>query len=96
MIEKMTILRKVVNLSEISNIFNLPPSFINHQLEIIIFPTEIDEARNTPHLSMEQIQQWSNSSQIQVITGILKDADLPQDITMKDIKQMRLSGKYNI
>ena len=92
----MTALRKVVNSSDISNIFDLPPSFINRQLEIIIFPTEIDEARKTPHFSMEQIQQWSNSSQIQAITGILKDTDLPQDITMKDIKQMRLSEKYNI
>jgi len=92
----MTALRKVVKSSDISNIFDLPPSFINRQLEIIIFPTEIDETGKKPHFSKEQIQQWSNSSQIQAITGILKDADLPQDITIKDIKQMRLSEKYNI
>ena len=53
----MTALRKVVNSSDISNIFDLPPSFINRQLEIIIFPTEIDETRRKPQFSMEQIQQ---------------------------------------
>jgi len=94
--EKMTALRKVVNSSEISNMFDLPPSFINRQVEIIVFPTMTDETRKIPKFSMEQIKQWSDSPQILSITGVLKDADLPQDITMKDIKQMRLSEKYNI
>ena len=92
----MTALRKIVNSSEISNMFDLPPSFINRQVEIIVFPTMADETKKIPKFTVEQIKQWSSSPQIQAITGVLKDTDLPQDITIKDIRQMRLSEKYNI
>jgi hypothetical protein len=49
-----------------------------------------------PQFTMAQIEEAANASEIQALVGVLKDKGLPEDITMKDIRQMRLSEKYGI
>ena len=56
-------------------------------------PTE-DTAKILPKFTRAQIEEAANSPEIQVLVGILKDTGLPPDITMKDIRQMRLEEKY--
>ena len=47
-----------------------------------------------PVLTMAQIDEWSNSPEIQSLVGALKDANLSPDITLSDIKNERLKEKY--
>ena len=47
-----------------------------------------------PKFTKVQIEEAANSPDIQALVGVLKDAGLPPDITMKDIRQMRLKEKY--
>ena len=49
-----------------------------------------------PHFTRAQIEAAANSPEIQAIVGALKGADLPPDVTMKDIREMRLAEKYGI
>ncbi|GHV93516.1 hypothetical protein AGMMS50268_40190 [Spirochaetia bacterium] len=44
--------------------------------------------------TMAQIEEWAQAPEIQALVGALKGADLPPDITMKDIREMRLAEKY--
>jgi hypothetical protein len=60
-----------------------------------MFPVE-EKADITPKFTMAQINEWSQSPQVQAIVGVLKDAGLPEDISMKDIRQMRITEKYKI
>ena len=55
-----------------------------------------DTAKVMPKFTKAQIEEWSQAPELQALAGILKDAGLPQDITMKDIRQMRLTEKYGI
>jgi len=89
----MTALRKIVNSSDLSNVFDLPPSFLNKKVEIIVFPVE--EKKN-PCFTMEQIEAWTKTSEIQSLVGALKSSELPEDISISDIRSERLSKKYNI
>ncbi|GHV85532.1 hypothetical protein AGMMS50230_11400 [Spirochaetia bacterium] len=49
-----------------------------------------------PHFTMAQIEAAAQSPKVQAIVGALKGAGLPPDITMKDIREMRLTEKYGI
>jgi hypothetical protein len=60
-----------------------------------MFPVE-EKAETTQKLTMTQINEWSKSPKVQAIVGVLKDTNLPADLSMKDIKQMRLAEKYQI
>jgi len=91
----MTQVRKIVDSSSLAGIFDLPPAFKNRKIEVIMFPVE-EKTDKIPQFTMEQIIEWSQSPQVQALVGILKDAGLPEDITMKDIRQMRLAEKYGI
>jgi len=91
----MTQVRKIVDSSSLDGIFDLPSAFKNRKIEVIMSPVE-EKADITPKFTMEQIIEWSQSPQVQAIVGVLKDAGLPEDISMKDIRQMRLAEKYNI
>jgi hypothetical protein len=93
--ENMTQVRKIVDSSSLADIFDLPPVFMNRKIEVIMFPVE-EKADITPKFTMEQINEWSQSPKVQAIVGVLKDAGLPKDISMKDIRQMRLAEKYKI
>jgi hypothetical protein len=65
------------------------------KVEVIMFPVE-EKADKIPQFTMEQIEEWSQSPEIQALVGVLKDAGLPEDISIKDIRQMRLAEKYKI
>jgi len=45
-------------------------------------------------ISMAQIEEWSKSPEIQSLVGVLKNANLPPDITINDIRNERLKEKY--
>jgi hypothetical protein len=47
-----------------------------------------------PRFSMTQIEAWAKAPEIQALTGVLAGAWLPADITMQDIREMRLTEKY--
>jgi len=48
-----------------------------------------------PRFTKEQIDAWRRDDpDIKAFSGILKDAGLPPDITMKNIREMRLQEKY--
>jgi hypothetical protein len=88
----MTQVRKIVDSSSIADIFDLPPLFKNRKVEVIVFPVE-DNAEVTPKFTMAQMIEWSKSPRVQAIVGVLEAADLPADLTMKDVRQMRLEEK---
>jgi hypothetical protein len=91
----MTQVRKIVDSSSLADIFDLPPVFKNRKVEVIMFPVE-EKTDKIPQFTMEQIIEWSQSPKVQALVGVLKNAGLPEDITMKDIRQMRLAEKYKI
>jgi len=89
----MTALRKIVDSSVLTNIFDLPPAFIDRKVEIVMFPVEEKKA---PRLSMAQIEEWTKMPEIQSLVGALKSANLPPDISISDIRKERLAEKYKI
>jgi hypothetical protein len=91
----MTQVRKIVDSSSLTDIFDLPPNFMNRKVEVIMFPVE-ETADITPKFTMEQIIKWSKSPKVQALVGVLEGVGLPADISMKDIRQMRLAEKYKI
>jgi len=87
----MTALRKTVDSSVLTDIFDLPPAFINRKVEIVMFPVV---EKKVPRLTMAQIDEWTKTPEIQSLVGVLKSADLPSDISMSDIRKERLAEKY--
>jgi cobyric acid synthase len=91
----MTQVRKIVDSSSLTDIFDLPPDFMNRKVEVIMFPVE-EMTNETPRLTRAQIEEAANAPEIQALVGVLEGAGLPADINMKDIRQMRLAEKYQI
>jgi len=91
----MTQVRKIVDSSYLADIFDLPPVFKNRKIEAIMFPAE-EKAETIPKVTMAQIDEWTQTPELQALAGLLKGADLPPDISMKDIRQMRLAEKLCI
>jgi len=91
----MTQVRKIIDSSSLADIFDLPPAFKNRKIEVIMFPVE-EKAEKIPQFTKEQIEEWTKTPELQALVGILKDTGLPENITMKDIRQMRLAEKYGI
>ena len=89
----MTALRKVVDSSTLVNIFDLPPAFQNRKVEIVMFPVE---EKKDSYFTKPQIEEWANSSEIQVLVGALKTANLPADVSLNDIRNERLTEKYRL
>ena len=89
----MAALRKVVDSSVLTDIFDLPPAFINRKVEIVMFPVE---EKKVPRLTMAQIEEWTKTPEIQSLVGALKSVGLPLDISINDIRKERLAEKYKI
>ena len=89
----MTTLRKVVDSSALTDIFDLPPAFKNRKVEVLMFPAE---EKIVPRLTMAQIEEWSKTPEIQSLVGALKSAGLAPDISISDIRKERLTEKYKI
>ncbi|MCL1927213.1 MAG: hypothetical protein FWG07_00275 [Treponema sp.] len=65
------------------------------KVTITIDDTETEHtAEAMPRFTMAQIEEAANSPKVQALVGVLKDAGLPENLTMKDIRQMRLEEKY--
>jgi hypothetical protein len=79
----------------LTGIFDLPPIFMNRKVEVIMFPVE-ETGDTIPKFTRAQIDEWSKSPKVQVLVGALAGAGLPEDISMKDIRQMRIEEKYQI
>jgi hypothetical protein len=62
---------------------------------MIMFLVE-ETSHITPKFTKAQIIEWSKSPKVQALVGVLAGAGLPEDISMKDIRQMRLEEKYHI
>jgi hypothetical protein len=90
----MTQVRKIVDSNSLTGIFDLPPVLRNRKVEVIVFPVE-EKTEKLPQFTMEQIEEAAKSPEIQALVGALKDADLPADLTMKDVRQMRLEERYS-
>ncbi|GMO42900.1 MAG: hypothetical protein Pg6C_04520 [Treponemataceae bacterium] len=64
---------------------------------IIKFPIPAAEKPAVlPRFTRAQIEEAVNSPDMQALLGALKGADLPPDISAKDIREMRLKEKYGI
>jgi len=87
----MAALRKIVDSSALTDIFDLPPAFKNRKIEVVMFPVEEKKA---VHFSMAQIEEWTKAPEIQSLVGALKSA--PSDISISDIRKERLAEKYKI
>jgi hypothetical protein len=48
----------------------------------------------SPHFTLKQIEEWTKAPDIQGLVGVLKE--LRQDISAKDIREMRLKEKYKV
>ena len=91
----MTQVRKIVDSSSLADIFDLPSVFKNRKIEVIMFPVE-EKADITPKFTMAQIDEWTQTPELQALAGLLKGSDLSPNISMKDVRQMRLAEKYGI
>ena len=89
----MTALRKIVDSNILANIFDLPPAYRNRKVEIVLFPVE---EKKLPHLTMAQINEWAKAPEIQSLIGALKASDLPENISLSDIRKERLEEKYKV
>jgi hypothetical protein len=103
---KMTAVRKIVDSSALEDIIDLPPAFRNKKVEVILFPLEepsdflsADKAsieEKFPLIKVAQIEEWAKAPQIQALVGILKGTGLPEDISIEEIRDERLSEKYKV
>ena len=93
----MTAVRKVVDSSTLTSLFDLPPDFKDKKIEVILFPVEeTTEERKLPLFTMAQINEWVQTPEIQSLVGALKGTNLAPDISITDIRDMRLAEKYRI
>ena len=89
----MTSLRKIVDSSTLTKVFDLPPAFKNKKVEIIMFPVE---EKKLPSLTKAQVEEWAKVPEIQALVGALKTDNLPANINIKDIRDERLAEKFEI
>ena len=91
----MAELRKIVDSSTLTGIFDLPPSLQNRKVEVVLFPVEETRDEVSESLTMDQITEWAKEPDIYSLVGALKGIDLPANISIKDIRDLRLTEKYN-
>jgi hypothetical protein len=100
----MQAMRETVDAEILSRIFTLPAAFVNRRIEIVMWPVEDRAAANPerPKLSRAEIDEMAKTDPvIQSLTGCIKGAWLPppltrENVTMKDIRELRLKERYGI
>jgi len=101
----MQAIRETVDAGTLSQIFNLPASFANRRIEIVMWPVEGDpekplERPKLPRLSKAEIDEMAkNDPAIQALTGCITGDWLPpplmrENVSMKDIRELRLKERY--
>jgi hypothetical protein len=61
---------------------------------VLIFKNVSPEKPAISRFSMEQIEAWARAPEIQSLVGALKGTGLATDVSIKDIRTMRLTEKY--
>ncbi len=93
----MTAIRKVVDSNTLTELFDLPPDFKGKKIEVILFPVEESkEEKKIFSATAAQIDEWSKMPEIQSLVGALKGISMDQNISIDDIRNMRLAEKYGI
>ena len=91
----------------LEEIQSLPPNLAAEVLDFVGYlkqrsreETPAGEAQGKsaalPRFTRAQVEAAAQAPEIQAIVGALKGADLPPDVTMKDIREMRLAEKYGV
>jgi len=97
-----TVYRKILTPETHRMVIDIPEEFRGRSVEIIVLPVvENHEPEQTPHLSRvaltmftkAQIEEWAKAPEIQALSGALKNAGLPDDIDVKEIRAMRIAEK---
>ena len=98
-----TVYRKILTPETRRTVIDIPEEFRGRSVEIIVLPVvENHESKQTPDASKDallrftkaQIDEWVKSPELQALSGVLKNAGLPDDIDMKKIRAMRTAEKY--
>ena len=94
----MTAVRKIVDSDALVGLFDLPPAFKDRKIEVVLSLVDDPSSRpnNFPSFTMSQIEEWAKTPEIQNLVGALNGANLPPDIRISDIRDMRLSEKYTV
>jgi len=71
-----------------------PVSIPQKKKAVVIIEESSDTVTNPIRLTKAQIEEWSKTPEVQALVGALKDADLPADISISDIRNERLAEKY--
>jgi len=98
-----TVYRKILAPETRRAVIDIPEEFRGRSVEIIVLPVvENHESEQKPDASKDallrftkaQIDEWVKSPELQALSGVLKNAGLPDDIDMKKIRAMRTAEKY--
>ena len=60
---------------------------------VVIIEENPDAVTNPVRLTKTQIEEWSKTPEVQALVGALKEAGLPADICISDIRNERLAEK---
>ena len=71
-----------------------PVSIPQKKKAVVIIEENTDAVKNPVRLTKAQIEDWSKTPEVQALVGALKDAGLPADISINDIRNERLAQKY--
>jgi hypothetical protein len=86
----------------LDEIQSLPPHLVAEALDFVGYLKQKNRKETPaekpvlPLFTKAQVEAAVQSPEIQAIVGALKGADLPPDVTMKDLREMRLAEKYGI
>jgi hypothetical protein len=89
----------------LEEIQSLPPNLAAEALDVVGYLKQksrkgavpaAGKSAALPRFTKAQIEAAVQSPEIQALVGALKGTDLPPDVTMKDIREMRLAEKYGI
>ena len=84
-------------------VIDIPEEFRGRSVEILVLPVmENPKPEHTmplpknalPVFTKAQIEEWAKAPEIRALSGVLKNAGLPDDIDMKKIRAMRTAEKY--
>jgi len=71
-----------------------PVSIPQKKKAVVIIEESPDTVTKPVRLTKAQIEEWSKTPDVQTLVGALKDAGLPADISISDIRNERLAEKY--
>ena len=71
-----------------------PVSIPQKKKAVVIIEESPDVITKPVRLTKAQIEDWSKTPEVQALVGALKEAGLPADISINDIRNERLAEKY--